>query len=47
MEKNKSQMVTAFKELLSSNFLEPLIALEDLRKAFYDEIELVTFACNV
>jgi len=47
LEKNKNQLVNAFKELLSSKLLEPLMILDELLKSLTDEIELVAFACDV
>jgi hypothetical protein len=47
MTENKNRMVAGFKELLSSKLLEPIIQLDELKKVINEEIELVSFACNL
>jgi len=47
LAENKNRMVAGFKELMASKILEPLIQLEELKKLISEEIELVSFSCNI
>jgi hypothetical protein len=47
LEQNKKQMLNGFKELLSSRIIEPMFRVDELLQSLTDEIELVSFACNI